>query len=199
MNDYLWDRSGEPDEDIQKLEEILAPLGYQPKPLEIPASIQPAHGQRLFPALAIAATIALMALALGLWFNSYRSRAVAPSQANSAPVPIENGNKDGLQSPSPPETVKAALPDEKPKPQLAVTDHQATGRILHTRSQRRSGNTIMPQQQTEAIADSRAEAEAAKEQLMVALRLVSSKLSLAQKRAQGGYPGNLMRNQHKVG
>ncbi|HEY3025941.1 MAG TPA: hypothetical protein VGJ55_07315 [Pyrinomonadaceae bacterium] len=198
MNDYLWDRSGEPDEDIQKLEEILAPLGYQPKPLEIPASVQPAHRGRLFPALAIAATIALMALALGLWFNSYRSRAVAPSQANLAPVPVENGNKNGLQSTSSPETV--AVPDQKPKPQLAVTDHRATGRrTLRTRSERRSGNTTMPQQQPEAIADARAEAEAAKEQLMVALRLVSSKLSLAQKRAQGGYPGNLMRNQHKVG
>ena len=199
MNDYLWDRSGEPDEDIQKLEEILAPLGYQPKPLEIPASIQAAHRRRFFPALAIAATIALMALALGLWFNSYRGRAVAPSQANSAPVPVGNGNKDGLHSSLSPETVKAALPDEKPKPQLAVTGRRAPGRTLRTGIERRSGNTIMPQQQPEAIADARAEAEAAKEQLMVALRLASSKLSLAQKRAQGGYPGNLMRNQHKVG
>ncbi|SRR6266516_603530 len=198
MNDYLWDRSGKPDEDIQKLEEILAPLGYQPKPLEIPASIQPAR-RRFFPALAIAATIALMALALGLWFNSYRSHAVAPSQANLAPVPVENGNKDGLASTPAPEPVKAALPDEKQKPQLAVTDRRVTGRTLRTRSERRSGDTIMPQQQPEAIADARAEAEATKEQLMVALRLVSSKLSLAQKRAQGGYPGNLMRNQHKVG
>src|SRR2546425_1786152 len=135
MNDYLWDRSGEPDEEIQKLEEILAPLGYQPKPLEIPASIRPAHRRRFFPALAIAATITLMALALGLWFNSYRSRAVAPSQANLAPVPVENGNKDGLQSTSSPETVKAALPDEKPKPQLTVTDRRSAGRSLRTRSE----------------------------------------------------------------
>lgn len=197
MNDYLWDRSGEPDKEIQKLEEILAPLGYQPKPLEIPASIQPARRRRLFPALAIAATIALMALALGLWFSAYRSRVVAPSQAKSASLPVKNGNKNGLQSPSPPET--AALPDEKPIPQLAVTYRRVGNRTLRAGSERRSGNTTMRQQQPEAIAETRAEAEAAKEQLMVALRLVSSKLSLAQKRAQGGYPGNLIRNQHKVG
>src|SRR5713101_7648921 len=135
MNDYLWDRSGEPDEEIQELEEILAPLGYQPKPLEIPASIQPAHRRRFFPALAIAETIALMALALGLWFKSYRSRAVAPSQANSAPGPVENSNKDALQSSSPPEAVKAALTDKKPKLQLALTDRRARGHTLRTRSE----------------------------------------------------------------
>jgi hypothetical protein len=199
MNDYLWDRSGEPDEDIQKLEEILAPLGYQPRPLEIPASLQPAHRRRFFPALAIAAMIALVALALGLWFTLYRSRVIAPSQANLAPAPGENSTKGGLQSASSPETVKTALPEEKLKSQLALNDRRTTGHSLRTRSERRSSDTLIPQEQPEAIADTRAEAEAAKEQLMVALRLVSSKLSLAQKRAQGGYPANLMRNQHKVG
>jgi hypothetical protein len=44
-----------------------------------------------------------------------------------------------------------------------------------------------------------ADARAAKEQLLLALRVASTKLSLAQKKAQGGYPGNLIRNQHKVG
>ncbi|MEP6705979.1 MAG: hypothetical protein ABJC05_00590 [Pyrinomonadaceae bacterium] len=198
MNDYLWDRSGEPDKDIQRLEEILAPLGYQPKPLEIPASV-PAHRRRFLPALAIAATITLMALAVGLWFSLYRSRAIVPSQTNLANVPAENGKENGLQSTPSPETVRARPTNEKTNPQLADAGHRATGRALHTTSERRSGKVIRPQHQPEAIADTRAEAEAAKDQLMFALRLVSSKLSLAQKRAQGGYPGNLMRNQHKVG
>ena len=40
MNDnYLWDRSGEPDPEIQKLEELLGELRYQPQPLQIPANI----------------------------------------------------------------------------------------------------------------------------------------------------------------
>jgi hypothetical protein len=34
---------------------------------------------------------------------------------------------------------------------------------------------------------------------LLALRVASSKLSLAQKKAQGTYPANLIRNQHKVG
>jgi hypothetical protein len=31
--DYLWDRSGEPDPELQKLDEILGTLRYQPQPL----------------------------------------------------------------------------------------------------------------------------------------------------------------------
>ena len=38
--DYLWDKTGEPDPEIQQLEEILGTLRYQPRPLEIPEEIQ---------------------------------------------------------------------------------------------------------------------------------------------------------------
>ena len=34
--DYLWDKTGEPDPEVQQLEEILSTLRYQPRPLEIP-------------------------------------------------------------------------------------------------------------------------------------------------------------------
>ena len=37
-DDYLWDKTGQPDPEIQKLEEILGTLRHQPKPLELPAS-----------------------------------------------------------------------------------------------------------------------------------------------------------------
>src|SRR6266545_7807215 len=33
-SDYLWDRTGEPDPEIQELEEILGTLRYQPRPLD---------------------------------------------------------------------------------------------------------------------------------------------------------------------
>ena len=29
-DDYLWDRSGSPDEDVQQLEALLAPLAHDP-------------------------------------------------------------------------------------------------------------------------------------------------------------------------
>ena len=43
------------------------------------------------------------------------------------------------------------------------------------------------------------EAEAGKEQLMLALRVASSKLSFAQKKAQEINSENLIHNQHKIG
>ena len=40
---------------------------------------------------------------------------------------------------------------------------------------------------------------AEKEQVLIALRLVSAKLNLAQRRTQGGPALNIIRNQHKIG
>jgi len=54
-DDYLWDKSGEPDPQIQELEEILAPLRYQPKPLELPDNVR--RRNYYVPLLAIAAML----------------------------------------------------------------------------------------------------------------------------------------------
>jgi hypothetical protein len=73
MSDYLWDKTGEPDEDVEQLENLLGTLKYQPRPLEIPASAMPKAATRparmIFsrPQLAIAASLLLMLLA-GIWF-----------------------------------------------------------------------------------------------------------------------------------
>ena len=55
MNDnYLWDRTGEADTEMQRMEELLGTLRYQPKPLQIPASMK-IGGKRNYAPLAIAA------------------------------------------------------------------------------------------------------------------------------------------------
>src|SRR5262249_1456024 len=70
--DYLWDRTGEIDPEIQQLEEILDPLGYQPRPLSFPADVWPRPRPIFFPPLVVAAAIALVALAFGLWLAVIR-------------------------------------------------------------------------------------------------------------------------------
>lgn len=199
MSDYLWDRSGEPDEEIQKLEEILAPLSYQPRPLIIPATVMPERRHRFVPALAIAATILLAALALGLWFAVRRNQVVPPLRA-------------GLPPAHTPETTGPlpATSPEQPKGNLAQKDNapesgpgiprRQVGQVV---SRRERSKPIERQPARETIATTgpeasagEAEGEAAKEQLMTALRLVSTKLHHAQKRTQGDH---LIRNQHKVG
>ena len=79
MNEeYLWDKSGEPDPEIQELEEILGPLRYQPRPLELPA---PRRNNYLPWAIAASLLIALMAG--GLWLKFRTQQPVQQEQAKS--------------------------------------------------------------------------------------------------------------------
>lgn len=154
-DDYLWDKSGEPDPQIKQLEDILAPLRYQPKPLELPRK------RNYFPLLAIAATVLLAVLITGVWLRVREEKVVQPQQAKTAPsvykekVVVENTD----------------LP-KKPVPRR-VPRRTFTNR-------------------------ERQEALAAKQQLMLALRLASEKLKLAHKKTQGASP-NQIKNQHRVG
>ena len=77
MSDYLWDKTGEPEEDVAQLENLLGALKYQPRPLEIPASAMPVQATArtttmrpatIFsrPRLALAASLLLTLLA-GAW------------------------------------------------------------------------------------------------------------------------------------
>ena len=78
-DDYLWDKSGEPDPQIQQLEEILGTLRYQPKPLQLP------RRRNYLPPLAIAATIVIALLAGGLWLRIQPQHASIPSVAIAQP------------------------------------------------------------------------------------------------------------------
>jgi len=157
-DDYLWDKSGEPDPEIQELEEILAPLRYQPKPLELPNNFP---RRNYFPLLAIAATVLIALLAAGIWLRVKKQETEPPQEAKSV---VPSVYKE-------PEIVKKNT-DLSPKP------------VIRKRTRKKSIN------QREAVE--------AKEQLMLALRVASEKLKLAQRRTQGP-PPNQIKNQHKIG
>jgi hypothetical protein len=99
MSDYLWDKTGEPDEDVEQLENLLGTLKYQPRPLEIPThampSVRTARPATTFfsrPRLAIAASLLLTLLA-GMWLVSRQGETpnneIATGNQGSATV----GNK----------------------------------------------------------------------------------------------------------
>jgi hypothetical protein len=52
MSDYLWDRTGEADAEVERLEALLGAFGHTPRPLEMPADVSPhvSHRPRLFDA-----------------------------------------------------------------------------------------------------------------------------------------------------
>src|SRR2546421_2133258 len=76
MSDYLWDKTGEPEEDVEELEQLLGTLRYEPRPFELPETFgaratarnsfrapqRPLRWQRL----ALAASLLLTLLA-GAW------------------------------------------------------------------------------------------------------------------------------------
>ena len=181
-DDYLWDRSGQPDPEIEQLEEILGELRYQPRPLEIPADLKTGSNRPTF--YAIAAAVAMIALGLGAWL------AIQRQETQVATVPK-----------SPPAEVKMVTPEEsKPTAGIAPADNavpavpKITRRPLRVKSQR-SRSPRTPQLSSEEVA----EAVAAKERLMMAMRLASSKLNYAQKKAQGSNPAQPVYHQHKIG
>jgi hypothetical protein len=79
-DDYLWDKSGKPDPQIQQLEEILGTLRYQPKPLNLP------RRRNYFPLLAIAATVLVALLTGGLWLQLQTADASIPAVAIAEPA-----------------------------------------------------------------------------------------------------------------
>jgi hypothetical protein len=165
-DDYLWDKTGQPDPEIQKLEEILGTLRYQPKPIELPVSRRRSY----FPLMAIAASLLFALLATGVWLRVRNQSAPVPQQANIT------------STPSPVEEPKAIEKTVAPQEVIAVNHKYRPRSVAPVLSERE-----------------REEALQAKEQLMIALRLTTEKLSLIHRKTQTATPVNQIKNQHRVG
>ena len=206
MSDYLWDKSGEADPEIERLENLLGGLRYQQKPLEMPLEL-PVRPRRTFvwPRLAAAAALVLMILA-GLWIGILRH---SNQVTTSPPVAMNNsqltqGGKEGRGDGS--TQAKPAL-EEKSIEQLAhvspsKSDHKIGRYALKEKPRRMSprntghvvpqrwslANSKTPQyrskQQLEIKKQTVTDEQTAKEQLMLALHLASAKLNAAQRKVE---------------
>jgi len=156
-DDYLWDKTGQPDPEIQQLEEILGTLRYQPKPLDVPRDLVVRRRRSYIPLLAIAASLLLALLAGGIWLRLRTHSDIPPQQALME-----------TPKPEPPRTKSA------PNPPVVVA------------------NNVKHRHRSASSTARESEALEAKEQLLLALRVTTEKLSLVQKKTQ-------IRNQHKVG
>ena len=194
-NDYLWDRTGEPDPEIQQLEQVLGTLRYQPRPLELPAQLRMRRQRSFFPRIAIAAAVATVLVSGTFWLLLQRQNASVDleSASNVPAVKKVKPAPENLAAPAKDEVVAEFSVVKK-----AIKDKPKQSGV---RRSLMAGNKKLPLEprRTELTASDRAEAQAAKQQLLLALRVASAKLSLAQKKAQGAHPGSLIRNQHKVG
>jgi hypothetical protein len=178
-DDYLWDKTGEPDPQIQQLEEILGTLRYQPKPLQVPEEL-PLPQRRYFPWLAIAATVLLAILAGGIWLSTRSGSEAPPHEVKvTPPAPVKEVTPSPAGTTDPPKTAERK-PDTR-KEVIAVNKHR-------------------PKVSTPVLSKrEREEALMAKEQVLLALRLTTEKLSLVNKKIQNTNPANQIKNQHRVG
>ena len=176
-DDYLWDKSGPPDPEIKQLEDILGTLRYQPKPFEIPRDVPAPRRRNYFPLLAAVAAILLVALLAGSVWLRVRSRNEAPQQVKAPSAPPVHA----------PSVEEKTIP--KPEPEKNFAPREQNVAVNYKRRNRSSGLTRRE----------REEALAAKQQLMIALRLASEKLNLAHKKTQSTPPANQIKNQHRVG
>ena len=186
-NNYLWDRSGKIEPDIQQLEETLGTLGYQPQPLRIPTSLQIARRRSFYPLMAIAAAIALLAVALGLWF-AFKQHQLTP------PVEVRRDEQPA------PKLIEKQQPQPKREPQQAFVNSGSKPAVIQKRHREPARNLLASYKVRPPAPPQLTPAELAeKEQVLVALRLVSAKLNVAQRKAQGLPAPNSIRNQHKIG
>jgi|SRR5215813_9146653 len=189
-DDYLWDRTGEPDAELQELEEVLGTLRYQAQPLTMPSEMKTEARRKYFPALAIAAAVSLLVIALGVWLRIQHQR-VAPPPHNA-----EKKNNESRESVANASPTLAEPKNEAPQPKREKNERRVhlNNKLTLAQSLPRH-KPVAPRE--ELSPDQRAEAEAAKEQLRLALRVASAKLNLAQRKAVPA-PNNT-RFQHKVG
>jgi hypothetical protein len=190
-DDYLWDRSGEPDPEIERLERTLGRLRHRPRPLELPVerSTPRPHQQffyrRFFPGLAVAAALVLMVLAAGTWLALRRSTAtemhrlviVRPTpdslvglyrKAESFSTATNETNRGNRE-----DVARSIVMPRMQSPRRMSEERQPASTILASkRSPRRNDEQMMR------------EGEWATEQLMLALHFASSKLNLVQRKIQ---------------
>jgi hypothetical protein len=178
-DDYLWDKSGEPDPEIQKLEEILGALRYQPQPLELPEDVTLQRRRSYLAWVAIAATVVMALLAGIIWLNLRSNNVPQPMQASVPQAPAPQKEK-ALVVFGPKEKVVPV----QPSPEVAV----------NRKPRNKPSSAALRKRERE-----REEALAAKQQLMLALRLASEKLNLAHRKTQSTPPANQIKNQHRIG
>ncbi|MFL6212137.1 MAG: hypothetical protein ACJ74W_25060 [Pyrinomonadaceae bacterium] len=199
MSDYLWDKSGEPEEDIERLEQLLGTLRYEPRPLKLPEdfsaraarnSFRPQQRPFRWQRLAVAASLLLTLLA-GAWLimsqhNKGVQEATKAPQQIVAPQPNEQAPQqtaivNNANEQSAPKQKETTVIEQRVnyQPHKRVSTHVGANakrhapRELKTRPQEQLASTPMTPEQKQAT-----------EQLLLALRIASAKYNYAQRELQ---------------
>ena len=197
--DYLWDKSGEPDPEIEQLEQTLGRLRFKRpnEPLPLPATSRWSSRLSFSPALAAAAALLMLLLAGGIWLSLRRSSStegtnpLATKEATKEATEEKRSEPQQASGPRPPlgsgNPIEARFANGGDKPG-AVEQESVVPRKHQPR--RFSGpRQLMARQRDAKISTqreqlARREGEQAKAQLIMALHIASDKLNAVQKKIQ---------------
>ena len=111
MSDYLWDKQGEPDAEVARLEAMLGAFAHEPRRLELPAGAatpEPRRSwlspftSRLFAPAALAAAVALVVASIIIASVFMRARVADGDRRAAAPEsarPKEEARKEERPAP----------------------------------------------------------------------------------------------------
>ena len=111
MSDYLWDKKGEPDAEVARLETLLGAFAHEPRRLELPAEAAPPEPRpawlspftsRLFRPAALAAAAALLVASVLAASAFLRARVATRDERAAAPEasrPAQGARKDERPAP----------------------------------------------------------------------------------------------------
>ena len=201
MSDYLWDPSAKADPEVEEFEEALSYIRYRPAIPELPEPLERAFQERRTrrsPRLiAVAAALAFMLLALGLWLawqtnhRGAQTVQVAGSNENlGLPDEMAKGERTIRQPGKEVQELNITVRLQKTRRDVRRrAPAQKRGEIADRSESVRSPSAIRPvmvkSPERDLYASNAAKGKAAKEQIMLALQISSAKLSLAQRLAQG--------------
>jgi hypothetical protein len=213
MSDYLWDKSGERDAEVERLEELLGKLRHSPRALELPPDVEADAGRapRRFRAAWLAVAAALLLAIMAVAFVALRSERAndnRQSASQDSQNPVRRVAPTQSRSPE-----LAASPGVKPAPPPEIRDVRVVNQDASQKQEPRRGGVRVvgarPERELMTIrgsspkehesvavqtlqgggeqspAEVAARQQLAKEQLVYALRLTSSKLKELRKKTQG--------------
>jgi len=127
-DDYLWDRSGEADPELGRIERELGGFRYRPRPLDLSAAPELMTWGRpmVWARYAAAAAVVFALLAAGMWVALHRSQTPSSPQTalnnsgtnSDAPTPRGPVSQPGTSTPAPPQEPRQGTPapNVTPKP-----------------------------------------------------------------------------------
>jgi hypothetical protein len=202
MSDYLWDKTGEPEPEVERLEELLGQLRFQPRTFEVPATLPfaPRRATRVpshysWSRLAVAASL-IVTLLLGAWLIVSKQRTVNTQQlVHQTPAAEEKATQQKITN----QEVAVTTPNNDNSTTARNDKHDKVDHVVapKVRRQQREATQVAAQKRfdvrprhssvrnlnapREEIAKMTPREKEAMEKFMLAMKVTSEKLGYAER------------------